>query len=87
MTVRIPAGSTGDREYTATWKTDDPSLTILNNAMNAIGNQWETRLDDQLLPIEQLDKKLTAQVNDAIRDSGLMKMNRQRTIKKQSRLS
>ena len=44
--VTIPAGSTGNRTYTATWETDDLSSQIADFAIDAIRDRFDYALDD-----------------------------------------
>ena len=46
MTVVIPAGSIGNREYTATWRPTDPIALIVYNALEAIPAEHTMNLSD-----------------------------------------
>ena len=39
----------GDRSYQATWKTDDPSEKIADMALEAVGNGYESRIEEVIL--------------------------------------
>ncbi|MCI6005032.1 MAG: InlB B-repeat-containing protein [Blautia sp.] len=46
LEVKIPAGSTGNRSYTAKWKADDPIASIVDAALEAIPDSHEMSIND-----------------------------------------
>ncbi|MCD7766609.1 MAG: InlB B-repeat-containing protein [Lachnospiraceae bacterium] len=48
VTVTIPAGSIGERSYTAVWSTTDSSAIIADNAIDAVEGDYTFELDDYI---------------------------------------
>ena len=67
MEVKIPNGSIGDRNYQATWKTDDPSEKIVDMALEAVGNGYESRIE--ALPELGEEAGLDERVLEAVREA------------------